>query len=78
MYYVFTGMPNLGNTCYLNAALQALVHTKPFAHFFLECSDFVPPRLEGPGSGTHNTRAHTLSLTHTHTPQNKHRDSLSC
>jgi hypothetical protein len=38
------GLPNLGNTCYLNATVQALAHTKPFAEFFVECSDFVPPR----------------------------------
>lgn len=44
-----SGLPNLGNTCYLNAAVQALVHTKPFADYFVECSDFVPPRSDAAG-----------------------------
>lgn len=42
-----SGLPNLGNTCYLNAALQALVHTKPFADFFTECPEFLPPHIDG-------------------------------
>ena len=29
------GLYNLGNTCYLNSALQALRHAKPFADYFL-------------------------------------------
>jgi hypothetical protein len=28
--------------------LQALLHTKPLADFFVQCSDFVPPRIDGP------------------------------
>uniref|UniRef100_A0A8D8M4W1 Ubiquitin carboxyl-terminal hydrolase n=2 Tax=Cacopsylla melanoneura TaxID=428564 RepID=A0A8D8M4W1_9HEMI len=32
------GLKNLGNTCYMNAALQALSNIKPFKDFFLKCS----------------------------------------
>ncbi|PIK44928.1 putative ubiquitin carboxyl-terminal hydrolase 20 [Apostichopus japonicus] len=36
-----TGMRNLGNTCYLNAGIQALSNCPPFTHFFLECDNFI-------------------------------------
>jgi len=32
------GFKNLGNTCYLNAALQCLSHTKELANYFLSNS----------------------------------------
>lgn len=38
-------MPNLGNTCYINAVLQALLHIKPFRKYFLE-TFFRRTRLE--------------------------------
>ncbi|XP_077987089.1 ubiquitin carboxyl-terminal hydrolase 20-like [Glandiceps talaboti] len=36
-----TGLKNMGNTCYLNAALQALSNCPPLCHFFLDCGGFV-------------------------------------
>lgn len=33
-----TGLHNLGNTCYMNSAIQCLVHTPEFAAYF--CQDY--------------------------------------
>ena len=74
------GLPNLGNTCYLNATLQALAHTKPFAEFFVECSDFVPPRTGERArerdttalTMTTRTRAHARTHAHTNTQTHTH------
>ncbi|CAH2057210.1 unnamed protein product, partial [Iphiclides podalirius] len=35
------GLQNMGNTCYMNAALQALSNTQPFTSYFLECAAAV-------------------------------------
>ena len=35
------GLQNIANTCYMNAALQALSNTPPLTGYFLECGDII-------------------------------------
>lgn len=40
------GLQNIANTCYMNAALQALSNTPPLTGYFLECGDIVEAQTE--------------------------------
>lgn len=49
IYYLFwksliglTGLRNLGNTCYMNAAIQALSNCHPFSDFFRSVDSIAP------------------------------------
>lgn len=45
------GLQNIGNTCYMNAALQALSNAIPLTRFFLECPLVVHSLSEGKKPG---------------------------
>lgn len=40
------GLQNIANTCYMNAALQALSNTPPLTRYFLECGDIIEANSE--------------------------------
>lgn len=40
------GLQNIANTCYMNAALQALSNTPPLTGYFLECGNIIETNYE--------------------------------
>lgn len=40
------GLQNIANTCYMNAALQALSNTPPLTGYFLECGEIIEANSE--------------------------------
>lgn len=49
------GLQNIGNTCYMNAAIQALSNATPLTRFFLECGTTVQILSEGKKPGLSRT-----------------------
>jgi ubiquitin C-terminal hydrolase len=58
------GLDNLGNTCYINAGLQCLLHTTEFTHHFL--SGFYKEDLQGRNGKVAESFNLLVDQTHSH------------
>lgn len=53
------GLQNIANTCYMNAALQALSNTPPLTGYFLDCGDVIEATNELTQNNSNNSQRKT-------------------